>query len=136
MSEDNMSAHSMPLMTFHGINALLETNDNQNRNIENNQNDPFVSFKKGLEKASKRIIYENNDLNKKYNVYITSQILSYQKIYGSYRCCKQCEWCKCCLCCSFCFCGCCKKNTASQGDNKRIKDNLKDLEIEVIHKKR
>ena len=87
MSEDNMSTHSMPLMTFHGINALLEINDNQNRNM-NNQNDPFVSFKKRLEKASKRIIYENNELNKKYNVYIQSQIDSYQNIYKSCNCCK------------------------------------------------
>ena len=139
MSEENKinDALSIPLNNIQNNNADQDINKNQNKNKEINEN-AFLSFKTGLENVSKRIIYENHELNKKYNVFINHQIESYQKIYNSWRCCKKWEClkcCECCLCCSYCFWGCCKKENASNEDIQRIKDNLKELENIEINKK-
>ena len=111
MSEENKINDdlSIPLNNIQNNNADQDINKNQNKNKEINEN-AFLSFKTGLENVSKRIIYENHELNKKYNVFINHQIESYQKIYNSWRCCKKWEClkcCECCLCCSYCFWGCC-----------------------------
>ena len=65
MSEENKinDALSIPLNNIQNNNADQDINKNQNKNKEINEN-AFLSFKTGLENVSKRIIYENHELNK------------------------------------------------------------------------